>query len=261
VGVYSICLDASERLLPAECQAVAAAGPDGTLVVQQMNEPAIGPVRPEYVPPAWADRLARSLAPLRDVSGDDEDGGLPDACRLLDVLGAEPPAAEAIMARWQAGGRSTVAVIGACYDGPFGVDLCKDGPHALIAGTTGAGKSELLQTLIASLACVNRPDAMTFVLVDYKGGSAFKDCVHLPHVTGMVTDLDAHLTQRVRAARPHLARPVPGGTDRRAPSRRGPKDRGRPAPADTGGLGRSPTRTSAARSGPAGHFSTPATVT
>ena len=69
-------------------------------------------------------------------------------------------------------------------------------PHALIAGTTGAGKSELLQTLIASLALVNRPDEMTFVLVDYKGGSAFKDCVHLPHVTGMVTDLDAHLTQR-----------------------------------------------------------------
>ncbi len=196
VGVYSICLDAHERLLPAECQAVAAAGSDGTLVVQQMNEPAIGPARPEYVPPAWADRLARSLAPLRDVSGDEEDSSLPDACRLLDVLGLEPPAAEAIIARWQAGGRSTVAVIGACYDGPFGVDLRQDGPHALIAGTTGAGKSELLQTLIASLACVNRPDEMTFVLVDYKGGSAFKDCVHLPHVTGMVTDLDAHLTER-----------------------------------------------------------------
>jgi DNA segregation ATPase FtsK/SpoIIIE, S-DNA-T family len=112
------------------------------------------------------------------------------------VLGLEPPSAGAIAARWQAGGRSTYAVIGACYDGPFGADLRTDGPHALIAGTTGAGKSELLQTMIASLACVNRPDAMTFVLVDYKGGSAFKDCARLPHVVGMVTDLDAHLTQR-----------------------------------------------------------------
>jgi S-DNA-T family DNA segregation ATPase FtsK/SpoIIIE len=194
--VYCICLDADERLLPAECHAVAAARPDGTLVVQQMNSPAIGPVRPEYVTAAWADRLARSLAPVRDVSGDDEAATLPDACRLLDVLGLEPPSAEAIMARWQASGRSALAVIGACYDGPFGIDLRADGPHALIAGTTGAGKSELLQTMIASLACVNRPDAMTFVLVDYKGGSAFRDCVHLPHVTGMVTDLDAHLTQR-----------------------------------------------------------------
>ena len=196
VGVYCICLDANERLLPAECHAVAAAGPDGRLVVQQMNSPAIAPVRPEFVTPGWADRLARSLAPVRDVSGDDEDAGLPGDCRLLDVLGLEPPAAPAIAVRWNAGGRSTLAMIGESFDGPFGIDLRKDGPHALIAGTTGAGKSELLQTMIASLACGNRPDAMTFVLVDYKGGSAFKDCVHLPHVVGMVTDLDAHLTQR-----------------------------------------------------------------
>ena len=200
VGVYSICLDSDERLLPAECQTVVAAGPDGALTVAQMNEPAVGEVRPEYVTPGWAERLARSIAPVRDISAEGDDAGLPEACRLLDVLGAEPPAAEAIAARWQAAGPSTYAVIGACYDGPFGIDLRRDGPHALIAGTTGAGKSELLQTLIASLALVNRPDEMTFVLVDYKGGSAFKDCVHLPHVTGMVTDLDAHLTQRALAS-------------------------------------------------------------
>jgi S-DNA-T family DNA segregation ATPase FtsK/SpoIIIE len=79
-------------------------------------------------------------------------------------------------------------------EGPFTVDIVRDGPHGLVAGTTGAGKSELLQTLIASLAVGNRPDEMTFVLVDYKGGAAFKDCNHLPHTVGMVTDLDGHLT-------------------------------------------------------------------
>src|ERR1039457_6788929 len=113
VGVYCICLDSDERLLPAECHAVIAAGPDGLLAVQQMNSPAVGEVRPEYVTPAWSDRLARSIAPVRDVSGDDEAAALPGTCRLLDVLGLEPPAAEAITARWNAGGRSTVAVIGA----------------------------------------------------------------------------------------------------------------------------------------------------
>ena len=49
---------------------------------------------------------------------------------------------------------------------------------------------------MAALAVANRPDAMTFVLVDYKGGSAFKDCVRLPHTVGMVTDLDTHLVER-----------------------------------------------------------------
>ena len=144
-GVYSICLDSDERLLPAECQAVVAAGPDGALTVAQMNEPAVGEVRPEYVTPAWADQVARSIAPVRDISAEGDDAGLPDACRLLDVLGLESPAAEAIAAGWQASGRSTYAVIGACYDGPFGIDLRRDGPHALI------GEDELTGA-IASLA-------------------------------------------------------------------------------------------------------------
>ena len=87
-------------------------------------------------------------------------------------------------------------MIGEGAEGPFAVDIVRDGPHGLVAGTTGAGKSELLQTIIGSLAVGNRPDEMTFVLVDYKGGAAFKDCNHLPHTVGMVTDLDGHLTER-----------------------------------------------------------------
>ena len=110
------------------------------------------------------------------------------------MIRLEPPTAEAIAQRWNAGGgMSTLAVIGESYDGPFGIDIARDGPHGLIAGTTGSGKSELLQTFVASLAAANRPDEMTFVLIDYKGGSAFKDCVRLPHTVGMVTDLDGHL--------------------------------------------------------------------
>ncbi|MFE3164287.1 FtsK/SpoIIIE domain-containing protein [Streptomyces sp. NPDC059224] len=153
-------------------------------------------VRPDFVSPAWCARLARSLSPLRDISGEAEDSALPAASRLLDVLQLEPPSRDAIAARWRMGGQSTMAVIGESYDGPFGIDLRRDGPHGLIAGTTGSGKSELLQTIVAALAVANTPENMTFVLVDYKGGSAFKDCVKLPHTVGMVTDLDAHLVER-----------------------------------------------------------------
>lgn len=194
-GVYAICLDADERLLPAECQAVAATGPEG-LRVQQMMTATVREVRPDHVSPGWCGRLARAIAPIRDVSDEGDTAGLPDFSRLLDVLRLEPPTSEAIASRWDAGGRSTLAMIGESYDGPFGIDIRRDGPHGLIAGTTGSGKSELLQSIVASLAVANRPDEMTFVLVDYKGGSAFADCVNLPHTVGMVTDLDTHLVER-----------------------------------------------------------------
>jgi S-DNA-T family DNA segregation ATPase FtsK/SpoIIIE len=195
VGIYAICLDADEQLLPAECQAVAAIGPDG-LRVQQMMTDTVREARPDHVSPGWCGRLARAIAPIRDVSDDGDTAGLPDSSRLLDVLRLEPPTPEAVASRWNAGGRSTMAVIGESYDGPFGIDIRRDGPHGLIAGTTGSGKSELLQSIVASLAVANRPDEMTFVLVDYKGGSAFADCVLLPHTVGMVTDLDTHLVER-----------------------------------------------------------------
>ena len=75
------------------------------------------------------------------------------------------------------------------------LDLAQ-GPHLLVAGTSGSGKSELLQTLVASLAVANRPDAMNFVLIDYKGGAAFRGFSPLPHTVGMLTDLDEFLVER-----------------------------------------------------------------
>jgi DNA segregation ATPase FtsK/SpoIIIE, S-DNA-T family len=201
-GVYAVCLDESQRVLPEECAAVISWDPDrpAWVSLQGSGLDTVGEVLADQVSVAWADRLARAIAPVRDVSRDDADAMIPSSARLLDLIGMPDPAPDDVAGLWNRFGRTTAAAVGVGAEGPFGIDIKSDGPHGLIAGTTGAGKSELLQTLIASLAVVNRPDSMTFVLIDYKGGSAFKDCARLPHTVGMVSDLDGHLTERALAS-------------------------------------------------------------
>ncbi|MEV7967316.1 FtsK/SpoIIIE domain-containing protein [Sphaerisporangium sp. NPDC088356] len=198
-GVYTIAIDEDQRLLPEECATVVDCAPEGFVRLRGGGLDSIGEILADQVSPAWCERLARSLSPLRDVSRDDAAVALPSSVRLLDLLELTPTG-RAVATRWRSGGRTTEVPIGVGAEGPFSVDLRTDGPHALVAGTTGAGKSELLQTLICSLAVANRPDEMTFVLIDYKGGAAFKECVRLPHTVGMVSDLDEHLTQRALAS-------------------------------------------------------------
>jgi S-DNA-T family DNA segregation ATPase FtsK/SpoIIIE len=146
------------------------------------------------LPEDCARSLGRALAPLRDAGGG-ANAGVPQRLGLLDALEADELDAEWLLERWD-GSDSLTAVIGAAASAPLRIDLRRDGPHGLVAGTTGAGKSELLRTLIASLAASAPPNRLAFLLVDYKGGTAFEDCVRLPHTVGLVTDLDAHLTRR-----------------------------------------------------------------
>lgn len=146
----------------------------------------------DSLPVAAAARMARDLAPLAPPAR----GGpaLPAAVRLLDLLPVE--AEEAGSGGWSRRRDRLVAVLGRSPDGVVAVDLCRDGPHALVAGTTGSGKSELLQSLITGLALGSAPDRCSFLLVDYKGGAAFAEAAQLPHTVGLVTDLDAQTTAR-----------------------------------------------------------------
>ncbi|HRW19790.1 MAG TPA: FtsK/SpoIIIE domain-containing protein [Dermatophilaceae bacterium] len=152
---------------------------------------------PDGAPLAWAERLAHALHPLRD-DGRGAGAAMPRVVSLLDLLAlpcdelGEPD----LVAAWSDCERSTRIVLGANAGGVVELDLDRDGPHGLVGGTTGAGKSELLVSLVAALAAGNRPDELALVLVDYKGGAAFAGCRALPHVVGVVTDLDARLTER-----------------------------------------------------------------
>jgi S-DNA-T family DNA segregation ATPase FtsK/SpoIIIE len=198
VGITAVCLSVGRPPLPAGCATTAVAigetgstlrvnGPDGDthLIADQVDE-------------AWCDSLARTLAPRRREQR--AAGTMPDSCSLLELLEVAEPSAEALSQRWRDGGDALSTLLGVARDGPVLLDLVRDGPHALVAGTTGSGKSELLRTVIAGLAANHAPDDVGFVLIDYKGGSAFAECAELAHAVGVVTDLDGHLAARALAS-------------------------------------------------------------
>jgi S-DNA-T family DNA segregation ATPase FtsK/SpoIIIE len=197
VGVHAVCLDDETAALPSACTAVLDLTQGATLTGAERSttEGRGQPVEVDGVDTVLLDRVARALAPVRDVAPVTS-AALPTSCSLSDLLPVDPTDPVALQRLWLESPRSTDVVLGAGAEGPFVVDLVRDGPHTLVAGTTGAGKSELLQTLVTSLAVANRPDELSFVLVDYKGGAAFRECADLPHVVGLVTDLDDALAAR-----------------------------------------------------------------
>jgi len=68
------------------------------------------------------------------------------------------------------------------------------GPHGLVIGATGSGKSELLRTLVVGLALTHSPEILNFVLVDFKGGATFAGMAGMPHVSAVITNLADELT-------------------------------------------------------------------
>ncbi|MFJ6832213.1 FHA domain-containing protein [Streptomyces sp. NPDC091209] len=161
---------------------------------------------------AWAERFARSLAPLRTdgALGDRHarvSAPLPQTARLLDELGLARATPASLMARWadaaddtEAFGGRARAVLGAGPRGPVAVDLPVEGPHLLIEGPPGSGRTELLRSVTASLAAAERPDRLGIVLMDGRdgtgghgvatGGEGLQVCTDLPHVTTHLTAND-----------------------------------------------------------------------
>ncbi|MFI5862940.1 FHA domain-containing protein [Streptomyces sp. NPDC051546] len=166
-----------------------------------------GTATADAVSAAWAERFARALAPLKADSPAAEGGyrpaaaHLPQTARLLDELGLARATPASLMARWAAstdqgqrvGGLAEI-VLGTGRRGPVGAELVTDGPHVLIEGPAGSGRTELLRSVAASLSAAARPDRLGLVLLDgaggERGGDGLLPCTELPHVSAHLVASD-----------------------------------------------------------------------
>jgi DNA segregation ATPase FtsK/SpoIIIE, S-DNA-T family len=172
--------------------------PDGILSVLDVQEPGETALRtPEGTVTIAAEGVSRQQfeeIASRRVAADDETETLPDAVEFAQLV--QQPAVSGLRA---------VIGRGAGADGE--VDIVEDGPHAIVTGTTGTGKSELLVTWVTAIAAAHGPERVNFVLADFKGGTAFEPLRELAQVTAVMTDLDeAGATRGVQSLRAELRR-------------------------------------------------------
>lgn len=220
VGVHLLWLSGHRTRIPAACRSYLEIDPmDGTAMTGRVVEGELSrPVLVEPVDLSSAQALARGMAPLVDAGAlPDDQSDLPSMVSFLSDAGPElATSSDAVLERWsesrsvfppeqypegaqrpmlkRAGGLR--ALVGRGKGDNVYLDLRSQGPHALVGGTTGSGKSEFLQTWIMGMATAYGPQRVTFLFVDYKGGAAFADCVRLPHCVGLVTDLSPLLVRR-----------------------------------------------------------------
>lgn len=204
LGASVVVLASRKEELPKECRAIIQVeGSRGDLI---LTSPSLAehPFVPDSVSLQGAEALARSLAPIR-LNEFTTSAELPAKVTLLDLLGIRRVDEVDLVGGWREAEpfRSLAVPIGlGAGSEPLVLDLHErgHGPHGLVAGATGSGKSELLQTLVAALVCRFHPHDLALVLVDYKGGGMANAFHGLPHLVGAITNLGGNLTRRALAA-------------------------------------------------------------
>lgn len=182
--------------LPASCTTVVEVGLDAAAIVTNSHDASrVDDVIIAGVGVVDAEVGARALAHFDDPELVVPGAALPSLIRLPELVTTGTLDAEAVLHLWKES-TGIATPIGVGESGSFFLDLVKDGPHGLVGGTTGSGKSEFLRSLVAGLAACNDPTRLNFILVDFKGGAAFTACERLPHTIGTISNLDEQLADR-----------------------------------------------------------------
>lgn len=172
--------------------------PDGITTVLDVAEPGRASLRtPDGVVELAAEGVSEEQfgrVAIARLTAADADVGVPEQAAFDELPLMEPS-------------NGLPASIGATAAGAAIVDIVEDGPHAIVTGTTGTGKSELLVTWVTAIAAAHGPDRVNFVLADFKGGTAFDPLRSLRHVAAVITDLDEDEARRgVSSLRAELRR-------------------------------------------------------
>jgi DNA segregation ATPase FtsK/SpoIIIE, S-DNA-T family len=210
VGASALCLVNSIDNVPGDCNAVldilldgrftyAETGADGT----EIEGAAL-----DQLSTGDAEHVARALASvnMRDTSAG---GRIPRRVEFLELYNARrvedltaqiqirwaQPIPKGVLPHPVSIGRESLAVSTDLW-----LDENHHGPHGVLAGTTGSGKSELLQSLVCALALEHDPRLLNLLLIDFKGGSTFSVFSKLPHTVGTITNLDGLLVERALEA-------------------------------------------------------------